>query len=286
VRILLIGRNGQVGAQLATTLAHQAEVIAIGRSDVDVAEPAKLRDAIRAAAPDVIVNAAAYTAVDRAESEPDQARAINADAPALMAAESKRIGALLVHYSTDYVFDGSGDQPYGEEDTPNPLNVYGRTKLEGERAIQSSGCRHVILRTSWVYAERGSNFLLTMLRLAAEKPVVRVVHDQIGSPTWAATIAEATATLLKGSGKLESSLYHLACRGYVSWFDFAREIIERTAHRRAASPEMIPITTDEYPTAARRPRNSRLRTDRIGALLDRPLPGWRDALARCLTRLP
>jgi dTDP-4-dehydrorhamnose reductase len=281
MKVLLTGRGGQVGWELERTLA--GDIVALDRERLDLASPSAIAEAIRTAKPDVIVNAAAYTAVDLAESEPHKARAINAEAPGVMAEAARRLGALLVHYSTDYVFDGSKAGPYAEDDSPNPLGVYGRTKLEGERAIQESGCRHLILRTCWVYGARGRNFLLTMLRLAAERPELRVVDDQVGSPTWSRAISRATVELLARG--VENELVHVACEGYASWFRFADEIVRRTPERRPAQPAVVPIASSDYPTPARRPLNSRLSTAKLAGLLGHGQPPWQDSLAECLAGL-
>jgi dTDP-4-dehydrorhamnose reductase len=242
---------------------------------------------VRAIAPQAIVNAAAYTAVDRAESEPELARAINAIAPGVLAEEAQRLDAVLVHYSTDYVFDGTKPEPYTESDAPSPLNVYGRTKLEGERAIGASGCRHLTLRTSWVYGTRGSNFLLTMLRLARERRQLRIVDDQFGAPTWSREIAQATATLLAQPALAApgaDGLYHLTASGATSWFGFAEAIFEseETARLGIAPPAIEPIQTSAYPTPARRPANSRLDCGRLERRTGVQLAAWDAALTRAL----
>jgi dTDP-4-dehydrorhamnose reductase len=236
--------------------------------------------------PDVIVNAAAYTAVDRAESEPELARAINAIAPGVLAEEAARLDAVLVHYSTDYVFDGAKPAPYVESDPPSPLSVYGRTKLEGERAIGASGCRHLTLRTSWVYGARRQNFLLTMLRLAGERRSLRIVDDQIGAPTWCREIAQATASLLARpelAARSADGLYHLTAAGATSWFGFARAIFEspEMARLRVTPPALEAIPASAYPVAARRPANSRLDCGRLVRAGIRLAP-WDAALGRCL----
>jgi len=275
VRILLTGPTGQVGWELAPRLAALGEVVALDRSALDLADAGVLRARVRDVRPDVIVNAAAYTAVDRAESEPELALAINGVAPGVLAEEAKRLGALLVHYSTDYVFDGTKEGAYVEDDATNPLSVYGRTKLDGERAIRASGCRHLILRTSWVYASRGHNFLLTMLRLGAERPELRVVDDQRGAPTWARDIAGATVTLL---AKPPNGLFHLTAAGETTWHGFACEIM-RLAGRKAVVHR---IRSNEYPAAARRPANSLLDNHRLRAAAGIVMPAWDESLTRCL----
>jgi dTDP-4-dehydrorhamnose reductase len=291
VRILLTGANGQVGWELQRSLAPLGEVLALDRGQLGLADPDGLRQRVRAIAPHVIVNAAAYTAVDRAESEPEAARAINAIAPGVLAEEAHRLDAILVHYSTDYVFDGAKAEPYVESDPPSPLSVYGRTKLEGERAIGASGCRHLTLRTSWVYGARGQNFLLTMLRLAGERRSLRVVDDQIGAPTWSRQIAQATAALL-GRPDLAApgteGLYHLTASGSTSWYGFARAIFASPEMARlgVTPPSVAAIPSSEYPLPARRPANSRLDCGRLLSRAGVQLEAWDAALARCLAEVP
>jgi len=280
LKILLLGRNGQVGWALERSLAPLGEPTALGRAELDLADVPRLVATIRALQPEAIVNAAAYTAVDKAESERETAFAINATAPRVLAEEAKRIGALLVHYSTDYVFDGAKAVPYVEDDAPNPLNVYGASKLAGERAIAATGCRHLILRTSWVYGPRGANFMLTMLRLARERPALRVVNDQVGAPTSSIEIARATATVLARAAQSSNvtGLYHLAAAGETSWCGFARAIL---AKAEVATP-VVPIRTEDYPTAARRPRNSRLDCSRLRETFGVTLAPWEEGLAEAL----
>lgn len=279
-RILLTGRNGQVGWELQRTLTPLGEVLAFDRTELDLADRDQLVAVVREAKPDIIVNAAAYTAVDQAESDVDSAWAINATAPGILAEEAKRLGALLVHYSTDYVFDGRKDGAYTEDDTPNPLNVYGRSKLGGEQAIAAAGGRHLILRTSWVYGNRGHNFLRTMLRLAGERDELRIVDDQHGAPTWSRLIAEATAFALVRRD-LPQGMFHLASRGETSWFGFAEEIFANagTGLRR---PRVSSCTTADYPLPAQRPANSRLDSGRFAREAGLELPDWADALALCM----
>jgi dTDP-4-dehydrorhamnose reductase len=279
LRILLTGRNGQVGWELQKALAPLGELTALGRAELDLSDARRLREAVRAANPDVIVNAAAYTAVDKAESEREAAFAVNATAPGVLAGEAKRNGALLVHYSTDYVFDGTKPAPYVEEDEPNPLNVYGASKLAGERAIAASGCRHLILRTSWVYGPRGANFYLTMLRLARERPELRVVDDQVGAPTSSLAIARATAQLLRPGAH---GLYHLSAAGRTSWCGFARAILGRAG---IATP-VVAIRTEDYPAPAKRPRNSRLDCSRLRADFGVALAPWEEGLAEVTLAAP
>jgi dTDP-4-dehydrorhamnose reductase len=290
VRILLTGANGQIGWELQRELASLGDVLALDRSQLDLAQSDTLRGRVREIAPDVIVNAAAYTAVDRAESEPELARAINAIAPGILAEEAQHLDAILVHYSSDYVFDGTKPGPYTESDAPNPLNVYGRTKLEGERAIGASGCRHLTLRTSWVYGARGHNFLLTMLRLARERRELRIVDDQIGAPTWSREIAQATAVLLARPELARpgaAGLYHLTASGSTSWCGFARKIFESAALERLgiSPPSVEAIPSSAYPTPARRPSNSRLDCNRLFDSCGTRLAAWDTALASCLAEL-
>jgi dTDP-4-dehydrorhamnose reductase len=279
VRILLTGPAGQVGAALLETLPGLGEVVAASHARLDLASPDSIRRAVRAARPEVIVNAAAYTAVDKAESERDAAFVVNATAPGVLAEEAKRGGALLVHYSTDYVFDGAKPAPYVEEDAPNPINVYGASKLAGERAIVGSDCRYLILRTSWVYGPRGANFYLTMLRLARERPELRVVDDQVGAPTSSLAIARATAQLLRPGAH---GLYHLSAAGRTSWCGFARAILGRAG---IATP-VVAIRTEDYPAPAKRPRNSRLDCSRLRADFGVALAPWEEGLAEVTLAAP
>jgi dTDP-4-dehydrorhamnose reductase len=289
VKILLTGANGQVGWELQRSLAPLGEVVALDRDELDLANNDALRQRVRDLAPQAIVNAAAYTAVDRAESEPDLARAINAIAPGVLAEEAKRLDAVLVHYSTDYVFDGTKAGAYVENDPTNPLSVYGRTKLEGEQAIGATGCRHLTLRTSWVYAARGHNFALTMLRLARERRGLRIVDDQIGAPTWCREIAKATAALLSAGFAAPGAdgLYHLTASGATSWFGFAQAIFESPEMVRLGivPPALEAIPASAYPTPARRPANSRLDCSRLERQAGIRLGPWDAALARCLAEL-
>ena len=270
MRILLIGRSGQVGWELARLLPSLGETLAVGRDALDLADADAVRRLVRETRPDLIVNAAAYTAVDKAEAEPELAMQVNGTAPGAMAEEAKRLGAMLVHYSTDYIFDGSKTQPYQEDDPPGPLNVYGRTKLAGEHAIQASGCRHLILRTSWVYGPRGKNFYLTIAAKAAKGDPLRVVDDQRGVPTTSGFLAEKTLTLI---GKDASGAFHLVPGGETTWFAFAREIVRL---KKSAS-DVRPIKSGEFPAAARRPANSVLDNGKARAILG-ALPDWRELL--------
>jgi dTDP-4-dehydrorhamnose reductase len=280
LRILLTGKNGQLGWELQRCLAALGPVAALSRAELDLSAPDTIGARIREVRPDLIVNAAAYTAVDRAESEPDLAMAINGTAPGILAEEAKRLGILLLHYSTDYVFEGKKSIPYSEEDVPNPINVYGVTKLAGERAIQATGCRHLIFRTSWVYSTRGTNFLLTIQRLAEERRLIRVVDDQHGAPTWAYDIAAGTRRVLE-RGDTSPGLYHMTASGETTWCGFAKAIVSAAG----LSTEIVPIASSQYPTAARRPLNSLLSNDKLSKDYGFQLDTWRKGLARCLARL-
>jgi dTDP-4-dehydrorhamnose reductase len=292
--ILLFGANGQVGWELQRTMSPLGPVRAMERADVDLADRDAVIRAVRESAPSLIVNAAAYTAVDKAEEEEALARAINADAPAVLAAEAKRLGIGLVHYSTDYVFAGAGGRPAREDDPVAPLNVYGRTKLEGEQAIRASGCAHLIFRTSWVYSTRGRNFLLTVKRLAGELEELRIVADQTGAPTWARGIAEATALVLARCGAPriteeladKGGLYHLTAAGETSWHGFAEAIVEwmRGTGQSVKCRGVMPIGTADYPTPAKRPAYSVLDCSLLRETFGISLPDWRDQLGLCLER--
>lgn len=287
MRILLTGKNGQVGRELQRTLSALGTIVALGREELDLTATGAIRRTMRDVRPDIVVNAAAYTAVDRAEQEPDIALAINGTAPGLIAEEARRLGAFVVHYSTDYVFDGTKRTPYRETDTPNPLNVYGRSKLAGENAIRASGAAHFIFRTSWVYAAHGQNFVHTILRLACERDELKIVDDQIGAPTWARTIAETTATALTAKHRDHSGLYHLTAAGAVTWFGFARAILAeaKTLRPDLHVPELIPITTSEYPRPAPRPANSRLDNARLQTAFGLVAPDWTISLAHCMREI-
>ncbi len=284
MKILVTGRGGQVGRELSRSLQPLGDVVALDRGAMDLANPDSIRRAIETVKPAVIVNAAAYTAVDRAEDEPDLANAVNAAGPALLAEEARHLGALLLHYSTDYVFDGEKPGPYTESDPTNPKGAYGRSKLEGERLVAGSGCRHIILRTSWVYAERGRNFLLTIRRLASERPELRVVDDQHGAPTSAPAIADATTVIigLALQGKGEEGLFHLTASGRTSWYEFARLIVARLGPNQ---PRVLPIPTDQYPTRARRPQNSCLDNSRVRRAFGVHMAPWDEEAARILRHL-
>jgi dTDP-4-dehydrorhamnose reductase len=300
VKILVLGANGQVGFELSRSLAPLGEVIAATRAgvdgtiDVDLADATSLAHALDAAQADVIVNAAAYTAVDRAEDEPDLADRVNHLAVGEIGAWAARHGAGVVHYSTDYVFDGAAARPYHENDPTAPLGVYGRTKLDGESALRASGAHHLILRTAWVYAARGGNFLLTMLRLARERDELRVVDDQVGAPTSARLIAAITAVVLERwlpsvatRDSRFDGIHHLVARGRCTWHAFAAAIIEGAERRSliARTPGIVPIRTSDYPTRARRPAYSVLGTERLQAAFGLQLPDWRAGLESVLDEL-
>jgi dTDP-4-dehydrorhamnose reductase len=295
MKILLLGKDGQVGWELQRALAPLGELRALGRADADLAHPEALRAPIAAFGPDVIVNAAAYTAVDKAESDAATARSVNASAPGVLAEEAAARGAWLVHYSTDYVFDGTKEGAWVEGDPTNPLSVYGRTKCEGEERIRAAGARHLILRTSWVFAARGGNFAKTMLRLARERDSLEVVADQHGAPTGAALVADATALALHGlrdagpAADAISGTYHLAAAGATTWHAYAQhllaEALARGARLRATPQAVLPVATGAYPTAAARPRNSRLDTRLFEATFGLRMPHWRDHVDRLVAEL-
>ena len=287
-RILLLGANGQVGWELQRALAPLGELLVCDRRRADLADPEGLARLVRAERPQFIVNAGAYTAVDKAESDADNARLINARAVAVLAEEAAGCGAWLVHYSTDYVFDGAGSVPFAEDAPTGPLSVYGQTKLEGEQAIRASGCRHLIFRTSWVYAARGGNFAKTMLRLAAERDQLKVINDQIGSPTGADLLADVTAHAVRAAhgNPALAGLYHLVADGETSWYDYARYVIEWARKQgqavRVQPEEIIPVPTTEYPTPAKRPLNSRLATTKLKQAFGLQLPHWQQGVERML----
>ncbi len=296
MKILLLGANGQVGWELQRALAPLGELVAVGRQGLaphpaDFTRPETLGPLVRAVRPLLIVNAAAHTAVDKAETEPDLARTLNAVAPGVLAAEARALGALLVHYSSDYVFDGSGEAARDETAPTGPLNVYGATKLEGEQAIQASGCRHLILRTSWVHAARGGNFVRTMLRLAQERDTVNVVDDQIGAPTGAELLADVTAHAVRAIGQDAGlcGLYHCTAAGETSWHGYARFVIEQARAMgqtlRVAADGVRPIPTRAYATPARRPLNSRLACDKLRQAFDLQLPAWQPGVERMLKEI-
>jgi len=278
MRILLTGRTGQVGFELERALAPLGEVHTFDKRQLDLTDPVAIVSRVRDVKPDVIVNPAAYTAVDKAESDRELAFLVNAAGAGFLAAEAKAAGALLVHYSTDYVYDGTKPIPYVETDPPNPLSVYGQSKLAGDKAIQAAGCRYLILRTSWVYGPRGKNFFLTMLRLAREREELRVVDDQRGAPTSAIALAAATAEILRRHGADASGLFHLTAAGETTWFGFTEAIIERARPTLARGPRLTPITTAEYPTPAKRPANSVLDCGKASRTLGVRLADWRAQL--------
>ena len=296
MKILLLGKNGQVGWELQRALGVLGEVIALDFDSpppwtADFAQPESLAATVRAIAPQIIVNAAAHTAVDKAESEPDFARALNASSPAVLAREAATLGAWLMHYSTDYVFDGSGSTPWSEDSPTGPLSVYGATKLEGEQAIRASGCRHLIFRTSWVYAARGGNFAKTMLKLAKERDRLTVIDDQIGSPTGADLLADLTAHALRSvNARPElAGTYHAVAAGETSWHGYARHVIEfaRAAGQpiRVAPEAVIAVPTSAFPTPAKRPGNSRLNTHKLRDAFGLTLPPWQAGVERMLTEV-
>ena len=295
MNILLLGKNGQVGWELQRSLSVLGTVTALDFDSTeycgDFANPAGVADTVRALRPDVIVNAAAHTAVDKAESEADVARTLNATTPGAIAQEAAKLGAWLVHYSTDYVFDGSGSRPWVETDTPAPLSVYGRTKLEGEQLIAQSGAKHLILRTSWVYAARGGNFAKTMLRLAQERERLTVIDDQWGAPTGAALLADVTAHAISHLRQRpqDGGLYHCAAGGETNWNLYAKYVLAQASQAQAAinikAKEVAPVPTSAFPTPARRPHNSRLDTRKLQATFGLTLPPWQHGVARMLTEI-
>jgi len=304
-KILLTGKTGQVGSQLVPFLGDLGDVIAPAREALNLLDPESIRSAVRAARPDIIVNAAAYTAVDAAENDTKAAYAVNAEAPAVLAEEANRAGAALVHYSTDYVFDGSKADPYLETDATAPMNVYGKSKLAGEQAIQASGVPHLIFRTAWIYSAGGKNFLLTILRLATQREELRIVRDQFGAPTWSGQVASSTARILRQitqQGSISSTLsqtggiYHMTAAGQTTWFEFAKAILEAAAQVPRETPwfsaatsgkpivtrHVVPISTSEYPTPASRPAYSVLSNARLAGRFGFALPDWRAQLNQCL----
>jgi dTDP-4-dehydrorhamnose reductase len=287
MNILLFGANGQLGTKLKDLLSSKGALRAVGSDDLDLRDLSVLRAFIREVRPDLIVNAAAYTAVDAAENDAESARLVNAEAPRIMAECAKDRHALLVHYSTDYVFDGSAREPYTETSPTSPLGVYGTSKLAGELAIASSGAAYLTLRTAWLYSNRGKNFLNTMLRLVTERDELRVVNDQVGCPTYADLIAEATVTMLDGlyaNGVVRHErcgLYHAACTGQTSWHGFATKIIEYAGYANRIC--VTPITTAEYPTPAQRPAYSVLSSEKLARVFGIRLPDWETGLRRCLS---
>ncbi|PHN17994.1 dTDP-4-dehydrorhamnose reductase [Pseudomonas sp. ICMP 460] len=287
MKILITGQHGQVSQELQQRLQGLGELVVLGRDQLDLANVEQIRQQVRAHRPGLIINAAAHTAVDQAESEPDAAFAINAIAPGVLAEEAKALGIPLIHYSTDYVFDGSKPAPYTEADVTNPLGVYGQSKLAGEQAIAAVGGDYLILRTSWVYSNHGKNFLLTMQRLLQEKPHMRIVADQIGAPTWAGTIADSTRALIERwqAGQAgEWGVYHLTAQGETSWFGFAEAIGQHLRSQGKACAELEAIPSSAYPTPAQRPLNSRLDCNRLQQHWQVGQPQWQDALRECLAQ--
>ena len=292
MNILLFGKNGQLGWELQRSLSVLGQVTALSHDSTqlcgDFAQPDAVADTVRALCPDFIVNDAAHTAVDKAESEPARARLLNATTPGVLAEEAARLGAWLVHYSTDYVFDGSGDRPWTEDDATGPLSVYGATKLEGEQLIQQAGCQHLILRTSWVYAARGGNFAKTMLRLAQEREHLTVINDQWGAPTGADLLADVTAHALRQlqARPQDGGLYHCAAAGETTWHAYAKYVIDQASQAQKAiqirAKEISPVPTSAFPTPAWRPLNSRLNTSRLQATFGLTLPPWQQGVARML----
>ncbi len=295
MNILLFGKGGQVGWELQRSLAVLGQVTALDFDSHDhcgdFSKPEDIAATVRALQPDVIVNAAAHTAVDKAEAEPELARTINATTPGVLAEEAARLGAWLVHYSTDYVFDGSGQQPWTEADATAPLSVYGQTKLEGEQRIQQSGCRHLILRTSWVYAARGGNFAKTMLRLAQERERLTVIDDQWGAPTGADLLADVTAHAIRHLHYApdDGGLYHCVASGITNWHQYVKYVLEHASRAERAikikATEVAPVPTSAFPTPAQRPHNSRLDTRKLQTTFGLTLPHWQQGVARMLTEI-
>lgn len=302
LKIVIVGRNGQLAWEANQRFLGLGQIISVGRPEFDLADLDGMRTEIRRLKPSVLVNAAAYTAVDQAESEPEAAMKINSEAPAVMAEESKRLGALFVTYSTDYVFDGKSASPYNENDSTAPLNVYGASKLSGEQAVEAIGGNHLIFRTSWVYGARGKNFLKTMVKLAAERPELRIVNDQVGAPTWSRDLADATRKIIEqlvtqsASEKVSIAealgdrrgIYHMTAGGSVSWCGFAAAIVNEMGKRalsKGSLAKVMPIPTSEYPTPARRPHNSRLCNDKLSNAFGVTLPPWRASLAAVMDEL-
>ncbi|MDD2720650.1 MAG: dTDP-4-dehydrorhamnose reductase [Gallionella sp.] len=295
MKILLLGKGGQVGWELQRSLATLGEVVALDFDDPDLcadfSNPAGLAETVRKIAPDVIVNAAAHTAVDKAESEAELVRTINAASPGVLAEEARRLDAWLVHYSTDYVFDGSGERPWREDDATGPLSVYGATKLEGEQLIRQSGCKHLIFRTSWVYGALGGNFAKTMLKLAKERDSLKVIDDQIGAPTGADLLADVTAHAIRMAQRQPeiSGLYHLVAAGETSWHGYASFVLDVARRKgvaiKVAADAIQPVPTSAFPTPAKRPHNSRLNTEKLRNTMSLHLPHWQAGVARMLTEI-
>ncbi|MCR4399295.1 MAG: dTDP-4-dehydrorhamnose reductase [Syntrophomonadaceae bacterium] len=287
--ILLLGCHGQIGWELRRTLSPLGNVTALDRPRLQFERPASLRQEVRGVKPDLIVNAAAYTAVDQAEEQEALAMAVNAEAPAVLAEEALRLGAVLVHYSTDYVFDGAKDSPYTEEDVPAPLNAYGRSKLAGDQAIAAAGCDYLILRTAWVYGQRGENFVRKVVRLAQQRRVLHIVYDQVGAPTWCRSVAEATALMLaRGPSAVRErkGLYHLTAGGQTSWYGFATAVFAALAGSSGLHAELVPVSSQHYPAAARRPAYSVLSNRKVVRCFGLQLPSWEEGLALALESAP
>ena len=289
MKILLIGKTGQIGDELKNLAGDLGTLIAVDKKQLDLSHPESIEASILSIKPKIIINAAAYTGVDKAEEEPHLAMAINGTGPGLLAKAAKKVGAGLIHYSTDYVFDGLSETPYKEEDLPNPLSVYGKSKLEGEKALDKAGIPYLILRTSWVYSHRGKNFLLSIQRLAKEKDSLKIVNDQMGSPTWARSIAKATHKILgqclnqnwpKKKDPSLSGIFHLTCQGKTSWHGFAKKIINLSGKNKNIA--LQPIPTSEYSTPATRPPYSLLSNEKIKKVFSLNMPQWEDALKDCL----
>jgi dTDP-4-dehydrorhamnose reductase len=302
LKIVIVGRKGQLAWEASQRFQGLGQIICVGRPELDLTDIEGVRAEIRRIQPSVLVNAAAYTAVDQAESEPEAAMKINSEAPAVMAEEAKRLDALFITYSTDYVFDGKKASAYNESDPTAPLNVYGASKLSGERAVEAVGGNHLIFRTSWVYGARGKNFLKTILRLAVERPELKIVNDQVGAPTWSRDLADATRKIIEQLVTQSSStrspigealgdrrgIYHMTSAGSVSWFGFAAAIVEEMVKRGLSKgnvAKVVPIPTSEYPTPAARPQNSRLCNDKLKNTFGVMLPPWRESLAAVMDEL-
>ena len=294
MKILLFGRNGQLGWELNRSLQPLGEIVVLDIEEVDFSEPESLRKIVQDESPDVICNAVAYTAVDKAEEDEELALKINGVAPGVLAEEALKLGALLIHYSTDYVFDGTKASPYVETDVPNPLNAYGRTKLAGEIAVQSSGCDYLIFRTSWVYASRASNFMLTMLKLAQEREELSIVADQIGAPTTARLIADTTVLCVQQamkeriSGIFSSDLYHLTASGHTSWYGFTKEIVNfasNSLNMKLTIKNIKAIPTSDYPASTTRPMNSQLALKKLESIFTITMPDWKKTLSLCIDEL-
>ena len=288
MKILLTGINGQLGHQLQPLLTNIGEVTAVGRENLDLADPNAISQIINQVKPEIIVNAAAYTAVDKSENEPELANAVNSIAPGIMATEAKKLGATLIHISTDYVFDGSQSTPYTETDPTNPLGIYGKSKLAGEKAIRETDANHIIIRTAWVYGVYGKgNFVKTMLRVGKDREELRVVYDQVGCPTWTGDLAEAIAQIIPQLNSEIYGTYHYTNSGAISWYDFAMTIFEEA--KQLGFPlevkRVVPITTAEYPTPAKRPAFSVLNSGKISQVLGKHSPYWRDGLRQMLKQL-